>query len=134
QSQRDHIKFSRSQYWNNSRWICTKRVLAQQPRFFLTMKRVQLTPRADWQAKVEKVGLTFHTFDGDLYWDESAAYEFTAREIDQLEAAANTLHELCLEAAQHVIDEELFDLLAIPAEANPHVVNSWNRDDFSLYG
>jgi glutathionylspermidine synthase len=98
------------------------------------MKRVVLTPRADWQAKVEKVGLTFHTFDGELYWDESAAYEFTAREIDELEGAANTLHELCLKAAQHVIDEELFDLLAIPAEAVPHIVNSWNRDDFSLYG
>jgi glutathionylspermidine synthase len=98
------------------------------------MKRVQLTPRADWQAKVEKVGLTFHTFDGEPYWDESAAYEFTAREIDQLEAAANTLHELCLKAAQHVIDEELYELLAVPAEAVPLIVNSWNRDDFSLYG
>lgn len=98
------------------------------------MKRVQLTRRAGWQEKVEKVGLTFHTFDGEPYWDESAAYEFSAREIDELETAANTLHELCLEAAQQVIDEELFDLLAIPPEAVAPIVNSWNRDDFSLYG
>ncbi len=83
---------------------------------------------------MEKVGLTFHTFDGEVYWDESAAYEFSAREIDQLEAAANILHELCLQAAQHVIDKELFELLAIPPEAVPHIVNSWDRDDFSLYG
>jgi glutathionylspermidine synthase len=98
------------------------------------MKRIQLTPRADWQAKVEQVGLTFHTLEGELYWDESAAYELSAREIDELENAANTLHELCLKAAQHIIDEDLFDLLAIPREAVPHIVNSWNRDDFSLYG
>lgn len=98
------------------------------------MKRTRLTPRADWPAKVEQLGLTFHTLDGELYWDESAAYEFSAREIDELESAANTLHDLCLQAAQHIIDEELFDLLAIPPQAVPYIVNSWNRDDFSLYG
>jgi glutathionylspermidine synthase len=98
------------------------------------MKRIALPPRAHWQAKVEEIGLTFHTLDGELYWDESAAYEFTAPEIDQLESAANLLHELCLEAAQHIIDEELFDLMAIPPDAIPLILNSWNRDDFSLYG
>jgi glutathionylspermidine synthase len=98
------------------------------------MKRVTLTPRHDWQAQVEQVGLTFHTLDGETYWDETAAYEFSAREIDELEHAANTLHELCLQAAQHVIDHELFDAFAIPREAIPSIVNSWERDDFSLYG
>src|SRR5687768_7328950 len=98
------------------------------------MRRVKVTPRSDWQARVESVGLTFHTLDGETYWDESAAYEFSAREIDEIERATNELHELCLKAAQHIIDANLFSLLAIPSEAIPYILNSWERDDFSLYG
>src|ERR1041385_6302920 len=98
------------------------------------MQRLKITPRDNWQSKVEESGLTFHSPEGQLYWDESAAYVFGSREIDELEKAANTLHELCLKAAQHVIDEELFELLAIPPEAIPLIVNSWNADEFSLYG
>src|SRR6266478_5501570 len=51
------------------------------------MQRIALTPRDNWQQKVESVGLTFHTLEnGTPYWDESAAYQFTAAEIDTLEA------------------------------------------------
>jgi glutathionylspermidine synthase len=64
------------------------------------MKRIPLTPRESWQKKVESQGLIFHTLeDGTPYWDESAAYQFTAAEIDTLEAAGNTLQEMCLAAA-----------------------------------
>ena len=51
-------------------------------------------PRPDWRAKVEAVGLTYHTHEEGPYWDESACYEFTAGEVDVIEAAANTVHEL----------------------------------------
>ncbi|MDB6055234.1 MAG: Glutathionylspermidine synthase [Verrucomicrobiales bacterium] len=98
------------------------------------MKRITLKPRFNWQVKVEQIGLTFHTPEGQIYWDESAAYELTAAEVDILEKAANDLHELCLKAGQHIIDNNLFHLLSIPEEAIPFIVNSWNRDDFSLYG
>lgn len=98
------------------------------------MQRISITPRAQWQEKVEEVGLTFHSPEGQLYWDEAATYVFSAAEIDLLEAAANELHKLCLDAAQNIVDEQRFDLLAIPDEAVPFIVNSWNRDDFSLYG
>jgi glutathionylspermidine synthase len=98
------------------------------------VQRCKISPRAQWQSKVEEIGLTFHSPEGQVYWDESAAYALTSREVDALEKAANTLHDLCVKAAQHIIDEELFDLLAIPPEAVPFIVNSWQRDDFSLYG
>ena len=53
------------------------------------MKRIPLTPRNNWQQTVESEGLTFHTLDnGTPYWDESAAYQFTAAEIDTLELPA----------------------------------------------
>jgi glutathionylspermidine synthase len=100
----------------------------------LKMKRVIATPRPDWQARVEKVGLTYHTPDGVAYWDESAYYEFTAQEIDVFEKAANDLHMMCIEAAEVVINEKLFAQLGIPEQAVPSILKSWERDDFSLYG
>jgi glutathionylspermidine synthase len=82
------------------------------------MQRIPLTPREDWQQKVESVGLTFHTLEnGQPYWNESAAYSFTAAEIDTLEAAGNTLQEMCLAAAQHIIDEKRYAELDIPEQA-----------------
>ncbi len=98
------------------------------------MQRITVKPRPDWPAKVEQVGLTFHSLDGEPYWDESAAYHFSAREIDELESTANALHELCLKAAEHVIEHGLFSQLAIPPAAVPFIIKSWERDDFSLYG
>jgi hypothetical protein len=101
--------------------------------------RHTLTPRPDWQSLVEQQGLTFHTPEAlpagaRPYWDESAAYEFTAAEVDTLEAAANQLQTMCLTAAQHVIDNQLYAQLEIPAEAIPLIEWAWNAEPPALYG
>ena len=62
------------------------------------MQRERLAPRGDWQAKVERLGMDFHTFGGQPYWGEAACYAFTGAEIDVIEAATAELHALCLEA------------------------------------
>ncbi len=98
------------------------------------MKRHHCTARPDWREKVESVGLTFHSHDTGPYWDESAAYELTAREVNELEAAANTLHYLCIDAAEAVVKNQWWSRLGIPAAAVPAILRSWERDDFSLYG
>ncbi len=98
------------------------------------MKRVQLNPRPDWREKAEALGFSYHTHESGPYWDESAHYVFSSREIDELEAAANTLHQLCLDAAQVVIDRGWWSRLGLPAHAVPAILDSWNRDDPSLYG
>jgi glutathionylspermidine synthase len=99
------------------------------------MQRIPLTPRENWQQKVASAGLTFHTLDnGDPYWDESAAYHFTAAEIDTLEAAGNTLQQMCLAAAQHIIDEKRYAELDIPAEAIPAIEWAWENEPPALYG
>ena len=97
------------------------------------MERLLIEPRPDWRAKVEKLGLLFHTAE-EPYWDESVCYRFTAGEIDVLEAATNELHRLCLEAVQHVIDRRLFARFRIPESYVPLILNSWEREDLSLYG
>ena len=61
------------------------------------MRRITATPRADWQKKVEQVGLTWHSGE-QVYWNESAFYEFTAKEVDVIEAATNELEKMTLEA------------------------------------
>ena len=101
------------------------------------MQRITLTPRADWQTKVESVGLTYHSPEvmaPRTYWDESACYEFTAAEVDTLEAAANTMQEMCLAAAQNVIDNKRYAQLDIPAEAIPVIEWAWNAEPPALYG
>jgi glutathionylspermidine synthase len=99
------------------------------------MQRIPITPRDNWQQKVESQGLTFHTLEnGQPYWDESAAYEFTAAEIDTLEAAGDTLQEMCLAAAQHIIDEGRYSELDIPAEAIEAIEWAWENEPPALYG
>jgi glutathionylspermidine synthase len=99
------------------------------------MQRIPLTPRDNWQQKVESVGLTFHTLEnGTPYWDESAAYQFTAAEIDTLEAAGYQLQEMCLAAAQHIIDKKRYAELDIPDFAIEAIEWAWNNEPPALYG
>jgi glutathionylspermidine synthase len=101
------------------------------------MKRISIAPRAGWQQKVESQGLTFHSpkaMAPQPYWDESAYYEFTAAEVDILEAAGNELQEMCLAAAQHVIDKQRYAELGIPAEVVPMIEWAWLQEPPAIYG
>jgi glutathionylspermidine synthase len=97
------------------------------------MRRVVSNSRPDWQKKVEEVGLTWHSLD-QPYWNESAFYEFTAKEVDVLEAATNELEKMTLAAAQYVIDNKLYARLGIPELAIPLIESSWEAEPPSLYG
>src|SRR4051794_3669731 len=98
------------------------------------MPRLTLQPPPNWQATVESQGFHFHSIDDQPYWDESVCYLFTAQEIDQLESATYALNDLCLQAVQHVIDNNLFHLFQIPPQFIPWIIQSWDRDEFTLYG
>ncbi len=98
------------------------------------MLRHRCSPRPDWPARVEAIGLTYHSHESGPYWDESACYELTAAEVDRLEKAARALHFMCIDAAGAVIRNGWWDRLRIPGAAVPAILRSWERDDFSLYG
>lgn len=103
------------------------------------MQRHTLTPRHNWQETVASQGLTFHTPEALApgarpYWDEGACYEFTAAEVDRLEAAANELQEMCLAAAQRVIDQKRYAELNISEGAIPLIEWAWNEEPPALYG
>ena len=98
------------------------------------MQRHATEVRPDWQHAVESKGMIYHSVDGVPYWDESAYYEFTSAEVDIIEASTYELNRICLEAVQHVIDEDRFDQFLIPEEFRPYIRKSWERDEHTIYG
>ena len=98
------------------------------------MRRVASTPRADWQKKVEAAGLTWHTTEDHPYWNESAFYEFTAKEVDLLASATDELAEMARQAARHVIENRLYAKMGIPELAVSLIERSWEAEPPSLYG
>jgi glutathionylspermidine synthase len=99
------------------------------------MRRLITNPRKDWQARVERVGITFHTLaDGSPYWDESAYWEFSAAEIDRLEAATAEIQRLSLAAGDVILDQDRLEQMGIPAAAGPAIRAAWNGEPPALYG
>ena len=100
------------------------------------MQRVEVEARADWQAKAEAIGFVYHATDGVPYWDESAAYAFTLREIEEdLEPVAEQLHAMCLDLVGDVVaNEGSMERLAIPVEHRDFIAASWRSSEPSLYG
>ncbi|HLY54891.1 MAG TPA: glutathionylspermidine synthase family protein [Stellaceae bacterium] len=98
------------------------------------MLRYPLDPRPDWQSRLEALGFDFYRPEGVPYWQESACYGFTAAEIDTVEAAANELHGLCLQAVERIVSERLYPLLGIAPEIGRLIEVSWQRRDPAVYG
>ena len=98
------------------------------------MRREERIPRVDWPKKVEDLGFDFHTFDGEVYWDERACYRFSSAEIDKLEAATGELQSRCIEAVEQVIEKGDYERFRIAAGFEALIEQSWNDDEKSLYG
>ena len=97
------------------------------------MKRILTSPRENWQEKLEKLGFGYHSVD-DVYWDESAYYEFDPNEISHLEKASAELWQMYLTAVEHVISKNLFYKFHIPEWFRNTIKESWEKDFPSIYG
>ena len=99
------------------------------------MRRRTIEPRREWQRSVERVGLTYHTLDdGSPYWDESAYWEFSAAEIDRIEAATAEIQRLALAAGDVILDQGWLDRMHIPAKAQQLIRDTWQSEPPALYG
>ena len=98
------------------------------------MQRHQILVRPDWQQKIESVGLTYHTINGQTYWDESAYWEFTSAEIDRIEAATNELQTMCLAAGDFILANNRLAAMGIPESAWQHICETWEAEPPALYG
>jgi glutathionylspermidine synthase len=85
--------------------------------------------------RVERIGLTYHTLaDGTPYWDESAYWQFSAAEIDRLEAATNEIQRLALAAGDVILNQDRLAQMGIPASAGAAIRAAWNGEPPALYG
>lgn len=100
------------------------------------MRRLLMQERADWRAKAEQVGFTFHTAEGVPYWDERAAFAFSLAEIeDDIEGPSAELEAMALDFVGRAVgDEAILTSLAIPREFWGAIHESWQRGDRNLYG
>ncbi|MEG8126955.1 glutathionylspermidine synthase family protein [Xanthomonas hortorum pv. gardneri] len=100
------------------------------------MQRIAIAERADWREQAESLGFHFHTIDGEPYWDESAYYAFSLRQIeDDIEAPTQDLHDMAMQLVDEVVgSEQLMTQLAIPPFYWDWIANSWKDRDPHLYG
>ena len=99
------------------------------------MERYLISPRNEWKKQVEALGFVFHTPEPkELYWNESICYVFSMEQIDKIEEATAEVYELFVQAAQYVIDNNLFHLFKIPDYIVPYLIEQWNEEAPAIYG
>ncbi len=100
------------------------------------MRRIAIAERANWRARAAEAGFRFHTIDGKPYWDETAYYAFTLRQIeDDLEDPSAELHAMALDLVDEVVaSEALMAQLAIPEPFRDWIADSWRQRHPHLYG
>ncbi len=100
------------------------------------MRRIASTSRADLVQVADELGFPLLECDGKPYWDETAYYSFSLRQIeDDLEDPTAELHALILDTVAHVVsDEATLRRLGFPAHSWNWIADSWRRRDLSLYG
>jgi glutathionylspermidine synthase len=99
------------------------------------MLRITHPPRADWKHLAVEYGFKFHTMHGEPYWDESAYYQFTLKQIEQdLEAPTAEIHQMCLAAVEYILkDEQNLIKMAVPEWAWQAIYDAWKAQAPSLY-
>ncbi len=98
------------------------------------MQRIRLEPRADWRKRAEALDFSFHTIDGQPYWVEDAAYQFTAAEIDTIEDATAELEQLCLALVDRTIASGAYEPFHLERGATELIEASWRNGHRNLYG
>lgn len=108
-------------------------------------KRVPQVVAPDWQQQMEAIGFNYHSVEPDgtirktkpteiLYWNPQYAYELTEKQVDLLDDATVEVHQMAMQAAEHVISRGDFDRLKITPLAASLIESSWRAKDPHLYG
>ncbi|MBV2093095.1 MAG: glutathionylspermidine synthase family protein [Candidatus Thiodiazotropha sp. (ex Ctena orbiculata)] len=83
---------------------------------------------------MEEIGMSWHTDADGSDYIVSDLVQLSEAEAEAYYQAANTLYDMYVEGAQYVIDNQLYYELGIPANLVGLIENSWDRDDWHLYG
>lgn len=84
---------------------------------------------------LESIGFSWHTNSDDTSYVADEVVEVGASECEAYYEAANELYDMFVEAAQYVIDNNLFHELGIPFNLVDIIKDSWENDvHWHLYG
>ena len=102
------------------------------------MFRKNFNQRENYSERLDQIGFQYHrvlSSDGEPYWTEGAAYQFTLEEIEKIEAVSHELHGMCLETAGEIIESGDYpNEFALSNTAKSLIENSWRNNDFHIYG
>ncbi len=100
------------------------------------MNRIPVSQRPDLEKAALEHGFEFQGDDGIPYWDETAYYRFTLRQIEEdIEAPADEIESMCFEVLDRSLsDETIMKRLKIPESYWDYVAQSWRRKEKDLYG
>ncbi len=84
---------------------------------------------------LEKIGFSWHTDEDGTKYVADQLVQVTAAEAEAYYEAANTLYDMYVEAAEHVIENDLFFELGIPFNIVETIKKSWENDvHWHIYG
>jgi glutathionylspermidine synthase len=99
------------------------------------VRRERLAPRVDWRAKVEALGLVWHSVGSAPYWNEAAVYSFTAADVAAIDEATRALYGMFLDAGDYILAQGLLDRFDIPPWCQPLIETAWRAEPPALnYG
>jgi glutathionylspermidine synthase len=100
------------------------------------MQRISVAERPDLARAAAEHGFEFEVGSGIPYWDESAYYRFSARQIeDDLESPAADIERMCFDVVERAVnDEAVLRRLGIAEPFWDYIANSWRANEKNLYG
>ena len=100
------------------------------------MRRVPVAQRPNLKQSALAHGYPYDDAGGVPYWDETAYYRFTLRQIeDDLEGPAEEIESLCFEVLNRAVaDETVFRRLRIPEAYWNYIAESWRNQEKNLFG
>ncbi len=99
------------------------------------MLSLDIKARPDWQNRVCDLGFSFFEVSQRYpYWVEDRYMRFSSEQIDQIDNASETLHDMAIKAVQYVFEHDLLDKFGIPESFHSLLRHSWKTDKSYLYG
>lgn len=102
------------------------------------MLRKNFKKRHEYYNRLNEIGFQYHSVlssDNEPYWTEGAAYEFTLEHIEQIEAASEQLHEICLETVKDIVESGDYPAgFGLNDQSKALIEQSWRNDDMHIYG
>ncbi len=100
------------------------------------MHRIPVVQRPNLQETALEHGYEYRAGASVPYWDETASYSFTLRQIEEdIEKPAQEINEMCFRLLDRSLaDETVYRRLRIPESYWDYVADSWRNREKDLYG